>query len=111
MRITVCRDCCCGSVAKHPTVDHGAQLERLREIGAKVGATVRLAECLDTCETSNVVVVQAPGAQPVWLGWVLSDAVLADIEGWLTSGGPGAAPLPEILELHRVTAPGMRKAQ
>lgn len=111
MKVTVCRGCCCGTVAKHPTVNHGAQVERLRAIGAKVGATVRLADCLDSCATSNVVVVQTPGAQPVWLGWVLSEAVLDDIEAWLTSGGPGVAPLPETLDLHRVTAPGVRKAQ
>jgi hypothetical protein len=111
VRVTVCRDCCCGSVRKHPEVDHGAQVARLRAIGEKVGATVRLAECLDTCETSNVVVVQAPGAKPVWLGWVLSEAVLDDIEAWLTSGGPGVAPLSDVLELHRITAPGQRGAQ
>ncbi|WP_312880477.1 (2Fe-2S) ferredoxin domain-containing protein [Actinokineospora xionganensis] len=111
LRITVCRDCCCGTVKKHPTVDHGYQLARLRVVAAEVGATVRVAECLDTCETSNVVVVQAKGGKPVWLGFVLSDEAVDDIEEWLKAGGPGVAPLSDTLELHRITPPGQRKAQ
>ncbi|MFC7613677.1 hypothetical protein ACFQV2_08835 [Actinokineospora soli] len=67
MKVTVCRGCCCGTIAKHPKVDHAGQVERLRAIGARVGATVRLADCLDACETSNVVVVQAPGSSRC--GW------------------------------------------
>ncbi|PPK69128.1 (2Fe-2S) ferredoxin domain-containing protein [Actinokineospora auranticolor] len=106
LRVTVCRDCCCGTVRKHPTVNHYRQLNRLREIAARHGGTVRVAECLDTCETSNVVVVQARGAKPVYLGFVLDDAVVDDIDAWLTAGGPGVAPLPETLELNRVQAPG-----
>jgi (2Fe-2S) ferredoxin len=111
MRITVCRDCCCGTVKKHPKVNHGDQLARLRAIAAEVGASVTVAECLDTCETSNVVVVQAKGSKPVWFGFVLSDAAVEDIGAWLKAGGPGVAPLSDTLDLHRITAPGLRQAQ
>ncbi len=110
-RITVCRDCCCGTLKKHPGFDHGYQLDRIKDVAARHGATVRVAECLDTCETSNVVVVQAKGGKPVWFGFVLTDAAVDDIDDWLAAGGPGAAPLPATLELHRVTPPGQRKAQ
>ncbi|SER64376.1 hypothetical protein [Actinokineospora terrae] len=109
--VTVCRDCCCGTVKKHPTVNHGAQVSRLRAIAARHGGKVRVSECLDTCETSNVVVVQAKGGKPVWLGFVLDDGVLDDIEAWLDAGGPGVADLPAALELNRVSPPGSARAQ
>ncbi|GAA2995288.1 (2Fe-2S) ferredoxin domain-containing protein [Actinokineospora diospyrosa] len=102
--VTVCRDCCCGTVRKHPTVDHGRQLARLRDIAARHGGAIRVSECLDTCETSNVVVVQAKGTKPIWLGFVLDDAVLDDIDTWLTNGGP-ATDLPATLTLNRVSPP------
>ncbi|SDD91187.1 hypothetical protein [Actinokineospora iranica] len=111
VRVTVCRDCCCGTVKKHPDVDHGYQLARIKDVAARHGAMVRVAECLDTCATSNVVVVQAKGGKPVWLGFVLTDAAVDDIDTWLAAGGPGVAPLPATLELHRITPPGARKAQ
>ncbi|MGW5052319.1 (2Fe-2S) ferredoxin domain-containing protein [Actinokineospora sp. NPDC004072] len=95
MRFTVCADC------------HSADLGALRGVAERVGASVRAVDCLDACDTPDVLVVQRPGAAPVWLGWVRGEAVLADVAAWLTSGGP----LPEVLELHRVAAPGLRKAQ
>ncbi|WP_233157856.1 (2Fe-2S) ferredoxin domain-containing protein [Actinokineospora bangkokensis] len=109
MRITVCQDCCCGTVKKHPTTNHFSHLRRLREAAAKAGGTVRISQCLDTCETSNVVVVQASGHKPVWFGWVLHDDAIADLERWLAAGGPGS-PVPDTLELHRITPPGLRAA-
>src|SRR5690606_40075869 len=66
-RVTVCRDCCCGS-PKVTGIDHAGQLERLRQ-----AAPVRVSRCLDACEQANIVVVQpsaagrAKGAHPVWL--------------------------------------------
>ncbi|GGS41421.1 (2Fe-2S) ferredoxin domain-containing protein [Actinokineospora fastidiosa] len=101
MRLTVCGDCYAEDA------DRAAGLERLRAVAARVGASVRLVDCLDACDTANVLVVQRPGEPPVWLGWVFGADVLTDVEAWLTSGGP----LPDILDLHRVTAPGLRKAQ
>ncbi|MEV0136338.1 hypothetical protein AB0H83_48950 [Dactylosporangium sp. NPDC050688] len=107
--VTVCRDCCCGSARKHPGVDHAGQVARLR---AALGLTgVRVSGCLDACERSNIVVVhptpaaRRAGARPVWLGYVLDDAVIGDLTAWVEAGGPGVAPLPEILELYRTNAP------
>ncbi|WP_156757706.1 (2Fe-2S) ferredoxin domain-containing protein [Actinokineospora pegani] len=108
LRVTVCQDCCCGTVKKHPTTNHFDHLRRLRAAAARAGGSVRVSQCLDTCETSNVVVVQAKGHKPVWFGWVLRDAAIADLEAWLAAGGPGAAPVPDTLELHRITPPGLR---
>jgi hypothetical protein len=106
--VTVCRDCCCGSLRKHPSVDHDAQLTAL-QAGLEPDHRVRVSDCLDVCAQSNVIVVQpAPearraGARPVWFGLVLDDAVLGDLIGWVRAGGPGAAPLPPILELSVIT--------
>ncbi|MCO1577619.1 (2Fe-2S) ferredoxin domain-containing protein [Crossiella sp. SN42] len=106
MRLTVCRDCCCGTTRKHPELDHDEQLRRLREIAEEHGARVTVSDCLDVCAQSNVVVVQRPGGgKPVWLGFVLGEAVLGDLAKWLAAGGPGRAPLPETLELHRISPP------
>jgi len=103
VRVTVCRGCCCGTTRKHPDHDHEAQLERLEALAARSGGRVRVrtADCLDACESSNVVVVKPPGAKPVWLGFVLHEAVMDDLERWLATGGP----LPAVLELHRVAPP------
>ncbi|WP_045741829.1 MULTISPECIES: hypothetical protein [Actinoplanes] len=108
--MTVCRDCCCGSLTKHPGVDHAAQIERLRE-ALPAGHRVRTSLCLDVCAQSNVLVVHpAPearrrGARPVWFGLVLDDTVLGDIVDWVRDGGPGRAALPDILELSVIPAP------
>ncbi|MFB9431282.1 (2Fe-2S) ferredoxin domain-containing protein [Streptoalloteichus tenebrarius] len=110
VRVTVCRGCCCGTRRKHPGVDHDWQLQRLRALAASAATRVevRTSDCLDACEHSNLVVVHASGAKPVWLGFVLDETVLDDLEGWLAAGGPGRAPLPDALELHRVTPPARR---
>lgn len=99
-RITVCRGCCCGTERKHPEVDHDRQLEVLR---ARL-ASVRVADCLDACEVSNVVVVQpspaarAAGAKPAWVGSVLDDDVVQGVADWVAAGGPGlAAPPPSVM--------------
>ena len=105
--LTVCRDCCCGNGAKHPSVDHDAQLERLRGSGLRV----RTSLCLDVCAQANVVVVHpAPearrrGARPVWFGLVLDGSVVDDLTSWARAGGPGVEPLPAILELSVIEAP------
>lgn len=110
--LTVCRGCCCGSARKHPDVDHARQVVRLR---AEIGAEHRVRvtdDCLDACERSNVVVVhpspagRAAGARPVWFGFVLDDTAVDDIAAWVRAGGPGVVPLPAVLELYAVPAPG-----
>ncbi|WP_247692995.1 hypothetical protein [Streptomyces sp. RM99] len=108
-RIVVCRDCCCGS-PKVTGVDHAAQIERLR-----TAAPVRVSDCLDVCDHANVVVVQpsaehrAAGARPVWLGLVNDPDATEDITAWVRAGGPGAAPLPDILDLYSIAPPGRRR--
>ncbi|WFB85005.1 MULTISPECIES: (2Fe-2S) ferredoxin domain-containing protein [Streptomyces] len=109
-RIVVCRDCCCGS-PKVTGVDHAAQRERLR-----AAAPVRVSDCLDVCDQANVVVVQpsaagrAAGARPVWLGLVNDPDATEDIAAWARAGGPGVAPLPDILDLYVITPPRRRTA-
>jgi hypothetical protein len=110
-RITVCRGCCCGTARKHPEVDHDHQLEVLR---ARL-APVLVADCLDACESSNVVVVRpgkaarAAGARPVWVGSVLDDDVVQDVIDWVDAGGPGVAAPPPSVSARIVPAPGGRK--
>ena len=109
-RVVVCRDCCCGS-AKVIGVDHAAQTARLR---AEV--PVRISACLDVCEQANVIVVQpstagrAAGGRPVWLGLVNDADATEDITAWVRAGGPGIAPLPEILDLYAFTPPRLAAA-
>ncbi len=104
-RVTVCRDCCCGS-PKVVGLDHDGQVARLRE---ETG--VRVSECLDVCEYANVIVVRpssegrAAGARPVWLGLVNDPAATEDVVGWIRAGGPGVAPIPDVLDLHVLTPP------
>ncbi|ROO85983.1 hypothetical protein EDD29_3540 [Actinocorallia herbida] len=107
-RVTVCRDCCCGS-PKIAGVDHDAQLARLR-----AEAEVRVSDCLDVCERANVIVVQpsaegrAAGARNIWLEFVNGAAATEDVAAWLRAGGPGVAPMPPILDLHLFTPPRRR---
>ncbi|GGM74514.1 hypothetical protein GCM10011609_07960 [Lentzea pudingi] len=111
-RITVCRGCCCGTARKHPEVDHDYQLEVLRE---RI-PSVLVADCLDACEASNVVVVRpspaarATGARAVWVGSVLDDEAVEGVIDWVEAGGPGLAPAPPSLTSRIVPAPGGSKA-
>ncbi|OSC70762.1 hypothetical protein CJI59_29805 [Streptomyces sp. Alain-F2R5] len=106
--MVVCRDCCCGS-PKVTGVDHAAQTERLR-----AAAPVRVSDCLDVCDQANVIVVlpsaegRAAGARPVWLGLVNDPDATEDIAAWTRAGGPGVAPLPDILGLYAITPPRRR---
>jgi hypothetical protein len=100
-KLTVCRGCCCGTAEKHPGIDHESQLSALREgVGVE---NVSVANCLDSCDYSNVVVVRpassarAQGARPVWLGGVLTDDAMQDILVWVAAGGPGRAGMPDGL--------------
>jgi len=104
-RVVVCRDCCCGS-PKVTGVDHEAQTARLR-----AAVPMRISECLDVCDQANVIVVQpsaagrAAGARPVWLGLVNDAEATEDIIAWVRSGGPGVAPMPDILDLYACPPP------
>jgi (2Fe-2S) ferredoxin len=105
-RVTVCRGCCCGTAEKHPDVDHAAQLRRFREAVGPQAVTV--ANCLSSCEFSNVVVVRparGTGARPVWLGGVLTDEAVDHILDWVAAGGPGRAVMPAALADHLLDRP------
>ena len=103
--VTVCRGCCCGRPENNPGFDHAGQLDRLRHQLDGV-AQIRLSDCLDVCEQSNVIVVQPSahgrlaGGRPVWLGLVDETDIIDDITTWITAGGPGIAPPPGCLDLH-----------
>jgi hypothetical protein len=111
--MTVCRGCCCGDPARDPSLDHEAQLARLRRFVADRPGRValRVSDCLGPCSQANVVVVRpAPaarrrGARPVWLALVRDGGSLDDLEGWVAAGGPGVAALPDTLALHVFTPP------
>ncbi|KOV78492.1 hypothetical protein [Nocardia sp. NRRL S-836] len=110
-KITVCRGCCCGTARKHPDVDHDHQLAVLR---SRLGRAVRVADCLDACEVSNVVVVvpgpaaRAAGARPVWVGSVLADEAVDGVVEWVEAGGPGSAAAPPEVAARIVPAPAVR---
>jgi len=107
--VAVCRGCCCGTVRKHPQVDHEGQVHALRHATDVV--RVRVTDCLNACERSNVLVVgptpaaRRHGARPVWLGDILDDATVTAVIEWVAAGGPGRAAIPARLAPHQFTAP------
>jgi len=46
---------------------------------------------------------RAAGGRAAWFGFVLSDAATDDVTAWIDAGGPGLAPMPATLDLHRIT--------
>lgn len=104
--VTVCRGCCCGTRAKHPGTDHAGQLAALRAALSGTAVRLRITDCLDACEHSNVVIVSPSGAgrraggRPVWLGEVLDPDPIEEIAAWAVAGGPGVAEPPGTLDLH-----------
>ncbi|MEV1119129.1 hypothetical protein AB0I91_29085 [Actinosynnema sp. NPDC049800] len=105
-KVTVCRGCCCGTVDKHPDVDHATHLRKFREAVGPGAVTV--ANCLSSCEFSNVVVVRparGTGVRPVWLGGVLTDEAVDHVLDWVAAGGPGRAEMPAGLADHLIDRP------
>ena len=98
--VLLCRGCCCGTSDKHPKVDHDTQ-ERLLETaaGAHPRVALRVVECLDECDRSNVAVLRRTGApareRDTWLGGLLTDRATAALVTWIAEGGDG--PLPDAL--------------
>lgn len=95
--VLVCRGCCCGTSQKHPRTDHVAQEEALLKAAAATPEVeVRLVDCLDECDRSNVVVVRRPDRprkeRDTWLGGVLSDRATDELVGWVEQGGPDRLP-------------------
>lgn len=101
--VTVCRGCCCGTASKHPDVDHDEQVAALRR-GMGTAGRLRVSDCLDACDRSNVVVVnpsgdgRRTGGRPIWLAGVIRASTVAEIVDWVRSGGPGIGDRPEPLE-------------
>ncbi|SDS05980.1 hypothetical protein SAMN04488570_1042 [Nocardioides scoriae] len=98
--VLLCRDCCCGT-DKHPRTDHDGQREALLAVDGVDGVRVRVVDCLDQCERSNVVLVRdfTGGRRPsdTWLGGVLAASTTEHVVAWVQQGGP----LPRVLEPHR----------
>lgn len=111
--VTVCRGCCCGTDRKHPGVDHAGQVAALTASAARV----RVTDCLDACERSNVVVVgpspdgRRAGARPVWLAGVLHPDTVAEVVEWVAAGGPGVGEPPGLLDLCTFTPSRRARAE
>ena len=90
----LCRDCCCGTAAKHPRTDHEAQLLALEE-AASPAVELRVVDCLDECDRSNVVVVRRPRAprkeRDTWFGGVLSEPATNALVDWVRQGAPAGS--------------------
>jgi (2Fe-2S) ferredoxin len=73
--------------------------------------SIRTSDCLGPCSQANVMVVRPSplgrrgGGRPVWLALVRDLAVIDLLETWLADGGPGVAPIPDVLSLHVIPAP------
>ncbi len=107
--ITVCRDCCCGSTTKHPDTDHDGQIDILKSAGVRV----RVSDCLDVCEHSNVMVVhrrkseRRVGRDTVWLGGILDAETTKWVGEWAVDGGPMPAALrPFVIDRPNRSAQG-----
>ena len=87
----MCRGCCCGTAAKHPDVDHDAQLDWLRAALPAAGDRLWEVDCLGPCERSNVIVVRAGGGRR-WFGDMLAPADTAAMARWIAAGAPDALP-------------------
>ena len=98
--VLLCRDCCCGT-SKHPRTDHDGQRGALLAVDGVAGVRVRVVDCLDQCDRSNVVLVRdfTGGRRPsdTWLGGVLAASTTERVGDWVPEGGP----LPRELEPHR----------
>lgn len=93
VRVLVCRGCCCGTVRKHPGVDHDAQLAALSAV-----AHAREVGCIDECSRSNVVVVRPGDGTSIWFGGILNPTTTIELCDWLAAGAP--RPIPVGLSAH-----------
>lgn len=96
--LSVCDDCCCGTIRKHPGVDHAGIRQQLADAATSVGGRSRSVGCLGVCARSNVVVVRTPDAGTFWVGEVLDDLLVGSLASWIGDGAP--LPVPDIIDLH-----------
>jgi hypothetical protein len=103
--VMLCRDCCCGSTAKHPDSDHDAQRRSLESM-TESGLRVRVVDCLDVCARSNVVLVRRHrrrrSERDVWLEKVLTAADTGELQAWLRDGAQDDHPLLDRLRFVNV---------
>ncbi|GAB2720143.1 hypothetical protein GCM10010442_46650 [Kitasatospora kifunensis] len=114
--VVLCRGCCCGSPAKHPDVDHEAQLSQLAAAADDLAhVRLRTTDCLGPCERANVVVIRSHARQsdgrrtrPLWLGNLTTTEDTAALCDWLRqpAAEDGPASLPARLKALRIPAPG-----
>jgi hypothetical protein len=104
--VLLCRDCCCGTLRKHPDVDHAAQERAFRDAAAESGGRVIRTRCLGVCERSNVVVLKTAHTT-YWLAGVLSPEDTACVTTFIRSGG--RARLPRELTFHEVPRNDVRE--
>jgi hypothetical protein len=99
----VCRGCCCGTIAKHPDVDHDGHLARLHAAARSAGARSWAVDCLGPCTRSNVVVVRA-GRRRYWFAEMLDDGMVEQLARWVERGAP--MPVPSALRDRVFPGPG-----
>jgi len=95
--VLLCRGCCCGTSAKHPEVDHEAQRDELESaVQEAPGVELRVVDCLDECDRSNVAVLRRrrgrPAERDTWVGGLLTGRATGELAQWLRDGGAGALP-------------------
>ncbi|GAC1611363.1 MAG: hypothetical protein NVS3B26_23740 [Mycobacteriales bacterium] len=95
--VLLCRGCCCGTTSKHPRTDHAQQLAVLAAaVANQDSVTLRVVDCLDECDRSNVAVVRKAGAaakdRDTWLGGLLTPRATDAFADWLADGADGALP-------------------
>jgi len=83
-KVWVCRGCCCGTLRRHPGVDHDVLLERAKAGAREAGAKFEVTDCLGPCGQGNIVVVRAAG-RIRWFGGMNDErstgALLAHLRG------------------------------
>ncbi len=93
----LCRGCCCGTAQKHPRTDHAQQQLALEQaVAAQPLVDLRVVDCLDECDRSNVALVRRPRApkadRDTWLGGLLTPAATKAFADWLSEGAPRELP-------------------
>lgn len=104
LAVMVCRGCCCGT-AKHPQVDHEAQIRTLKHAAdASPAVELVVTNCLGPCGQSNVIRVReidADDRHDLWFGRLCTPDSTAVLAAWLAGGAPLDRP-PAALARHQL---------
>jgi predicted metal-binding protein len=87
IRVLICRGCCCGTIEKHPNVDHDEQLRMISRV-----TTSRVVDCVNECAHSNVVIVRPGDGTSHWFGGILDGASTTALCDWMRDGAKDAPP-------------------